>query len=1345
MNNIKIGVKLIGGFLIVAIIAAVIGIFGIMNLKAIDKADTVLFEKMTVPLGILVDYSTTFQRVRINMRDMIRANDQATIDKFEALIVDMNKSLEKGAEEYMKTFVDKEDERIFNEFMEKEKVYDGYAEEIQKLAKQNKDTEAYAILDGDALAAGKAANDALDKMTELNITSAKNQSDKNTKTANSATTIMITVLSIGVLIAMFIGIFLTLSITGPLMKGVAMMQEMAKGHLGTRLKMNRKDEIGILADAMDGFSEDLQNNVVATVQKIANGDVSNDVKAKDNQDEISPALVKLTENIRLLIADAAMLSKAAVEGKLATRADASKHQGDYRKIVQGVNDCLDSVIGPLNVAAKYVDDISKGNIPSKITDSYNGDFNSIKNNLNQCIDAVNNLVFDAGMLSKAAVEGKLATRADASKHWGDFRKVVQGVNDCLDSVIGPLNVAAKYVDDISKGNIPAKITDAYNGDFNNIKNNLNQCIDAVNNLVTDAGMLSKAAVEGKLATRADATKHWGDFRKVVQGVNDCLDSVIGPLNVAAKYVDDISKGNIPAKISDTYNGDFNTIKNNLNQCIDAVNNLVADAGMLSKAAIDGKLATRADASKHWGDFRKIVQGVDDCLDAVIGPLNVAADYVDKISKGNIPPKITDKYNGDFNTLKNNLNTCIDAVNALVSDAGLLSVAAVEGKLATRADASKHQGDFRKIVQGVDDCLDAVIGPLNVAAKYVDDISKGNIPSKITDTYNGDFNTLKNNLNKCIDAVNALVADAGLLSKAAVDGKLATRADASKHEGDFRKIVQGVDDCLDAVIGPLNVAADYVDKISKGNIPPKITDKYNGDFNTLKNNLNTCIDAVNALVADAGLLSVAAVEGKLATRADAAKHQGDFRKIVQGVDDCLDAVIGPLNVAAKYVDDISKGNMPAKITDNYNGDFNTIKNNLNQCIDAVNNLVKDANTLAQAGVDGRLQTRADASKHNGDFRRIVEGVNMTLDAVIIPINEAQAVMEKVAARDMTARVKGDYKGDLDKIKQAINSAVDNLDTALTQVAEATDQVSSASQQISSGSQSLAQGANEQASSLEEVSSSLEEMASMTKQNAENSNQAKNLAGEANKNADIGAESMAKMSDAINKIKDSSDQTAKIVKTIDEIAMQTNLLALNAAVEAARAGEAGRGFAVVAEEVRNLAQRSAQAAKNTADMISESVKNAEGGVKIAAEVTKSFESITVGVKKVNDLIAEIAAASGEQSQGIEQVNTAVAQMDKVTQQNAANSEESASAAEELSSQSEELAGMVAQFALTQSTQKRPVVTAARQTVQMGAPAHKPMIGMSGQAKSNGRKPAPRRKVESVSADDVIPMDDEVLKEF
>jgi methyl-accepting chemotaxis protein len=255
----------------------------------------------------------------------------------------------------------------------------------------------------------------------------------------------------------------------------------------------------------------------------------------------------------------------------------------------------------------------------------------------------------------------------------------------------------------------------------------------------------------------------------------------------------------------------------------------------------------------------------------------------------------------------------------------------------------------------------------------------------------------------------------------------------------------------------------------------------------------------------------------------------------------------------------------------------------------------------------------------------------------------------------------------------------IQDVVRQLTEGAEQVASASGQISSASQSLAEGATEQAAGLQETSSSLEEMASMTKKNADNAQQANTLAEEAKKSAGTGAESMNRMNAAILDIQKSSDETAKIIKVIDEIAFQTNLLALNAAVEAARAGEAGKGFAVVAEEVRNLAIRSAEAAKNTASMIEESVKNSKNGVDIATEVGKVLEEIVQSVGKTTNLVSEIAAASQEQAKGIDQVNSAVSQMDKVTQQNAANAEESASASEELSAQAQAMNEMVNQLAV------------------------------------------------------------------
>jgi methyl-accepting chemotaxis protein len=278
----------------------------------------------------------------------------------------------------------------------------------------------------------------------------------------------------------------------------------------------------------------------------------------------------------------------------------------------------------------------------------------------------------------------------------------------------------------------------------------------------------------------------------------------------------------------------------------------------------------------------------------------------------------------------------------------------------------------------------------------------------------------------------------------------------------------------------------------------------------------------------------------------------------------------------------------------------------------------------------------------------------------------------------------------------------------QLTSGAEEVASVAQQISGSSESLASSSSQQAASMEETSASVEEMTSMIKRNASHADEAKTLADQATRSAQEGTDAMGKMSQAIDDIKKSSDQTAKIIKTIDDIAFQTNLLALNAAVEAARAGEAGKGFAVVAEEVRNLAQRSADAARDTSEMITTAVANSEKGVSISQEVGGFLTSISEGAEKVNTLIAEIASASGEQAEGIDQINQAISQMDQVTQTTAATAEESAAAASELSAQASEVMGTVEE--LDRMVESRRAAEQHRsagnqRTKPETRPAHKP----------------------------------------
>jgi methyl-accepting chemotaxis protein len=423
---------------------------------------------------------------------------------------------------------------------------------------------------------------------------------------------------------------------------------------------------------------------------------------------------------------------------------------------------------------------------------------------------------------------------------------------------------------------------------------------------------------------------------------------------------------------------------------------------------------------------------------------------------------------------------------------------------------------------------------------------------------------------------------------------------------------------------------------------------------------------------------------------------------------------------------------------------------------IRGVVDETSRLTVSARVGQLSARADAAHYEGSFAELLDGVNATLDAVVGPINESTQVLERVAQRDLRARMTGEYAGDFAKIKTAINTAVANLDEALSQVTLVASQVASAADQIAGGSQSLARGAGQQAASLEEVSSSLAEMASMTKQSAANAKEGRGMAEQARGSAGAGVESMQRLIDAIERIKQSSDATAKIVKTIDEIAFQTNLLALNAAVEAARAGDAGRGFAVVAEEVRSLAMRAAEAAKTTAGLIEESVKNAEAGVVANTDVTNRLGEINGHVQRLGDVMAEIAAAGDQQSQGVVQINGAVEQMNTVTQQVAASSEESAASSEELSSQAKGMREMVARFALTRAAEASPSRRTASARPAAAAPVSRPA------AKASRPQPAPRtaRPVDAArpagagalattvaaSAAALIPLDDdEALTEF
>ncbi|MEP6779472.1 MAG: methyl-accepting chemotaxis protein [Gemmatimonadaceae bacterium] len=379
--------------------------------------------------------------------------------------------------------------------------------------------------------------------------------------------------------------------------------------------------------------------------------------------------------------------------------------------------------------------------------------------------------------------------------------------------------------------------------------------------------------------------------------------------------------------------------------------------------------------------------------------------------------------------------------------------------------------------------------------------------------------------------------------------------------------------------------------------------------------------------------------------------------------------------AHAADRLAAGDLSAKVEPR--SEHDVLSRNMNRASETLQGIVSEAQTLIEAGKLGQLSKRGHPQKFKGAYAELITGMNSMLDTVLEPITDAQRVLERVAQRDLTARIEGKYHGDHAAIKNSLNSALENISEVFASLSTAIVQVSAASTQIGAGSQELASGAADQARSVDQVSNRIKHVDARTKANVVDAEDARGAMERAHRDTEHGVESMDQLADAVAQIKKSADATAKIVKTIDEIAFQTNLLALNAAVEAARAGDAGRGFAVVADEVRALAMRAAGAARSTSVLIEESVVKTEAGVKLNEAVRKRLEEIRGGVQRASEMMTSIANGAREQETELAEVSNAMAQIGSLTQRTAANAEESASAAAELSAQANEMHDLASQF--------------------------------------------------------------------
>ncbi len=521
-------------------------------------------------------------------------------------------------------------------------------------------------------------------------------------------------------------------------------------------------------------------------------------------------------------------------------------------------------------------------------------------------------------------------------------------------------------------------------------------------------------------------------------------------------------------------------------------------------------------------------------------------------------------------------------------------------------------------------------PLREVETLAREVSEGKFNSNITYKSKNEVGQLAESVLTVRKTISSIIEHIGGLVTEINKGKLDSQIDEQLFMGEYQAVAQAVNSLSNELIGDSLTLMESFGELGNGNFEATLKQfpgqkaVANEKFNALKKNINLLNDDITKLIEGA-------ISGNLETRVDTGIYKGGWRKLTEGLNNLISAVNQPIQEANGILSELSKGNFDLHVSKNYKGAFAEMMNSMDSMVKSV-----------------------------GSY-----------------INEITDILDTIAESDLRKTISRDYVGKFNQIKLSINKINYELHSTISEIKTAADNVNAGAKQISESSLELASGASTQASSIEELNASILIINEKTQNTAIEAQTANDLSQKSMLSAKDGNQEMLKMLKSMDEIKDASNNISKIIRVIDDIAFQTNLLALNAAVEAARAGEQGKGFAVVAQEVRSLAGRSLQAAKDTAAMIEDTITKINEGTGAARLTADSLHKMVEDIDSVSTIINNIYTATGEQSDGISQITLGINQIAQVVQNNSATSERSAAAAEELNSQSDILVQMVSNF--------------------------------------------------------------------
>jgi methyl-accepting chemotaxis protein len=764
---------------------------------------------------------------------------------------------------------------------------------------------------------------------------------------------------------------------------------------------------------------------------------------------------------------------------------------------------------------------------------------------------------------------------------------------------------------------------------------------------------------------------WVIIRSVVRALDRCT-------TIAAA----VTKGELDVQFPARTDDEVGDLLEAMRGMVGNINALAEDTVEVGRAIASGRLDSRLQAGKHPGDFCRVAQSINIALEEVLGPLNLVAEYLAKVAKGEDLPKITREYRGEFGTIKDNLNTMIDVLYALLAEMHRLSQDTAQGNLKARADLAKYPGGWGELVKGVNATLDNLAAPMREAEAVLARIAVNDLTVDMSGNYQGDFKAFADAINGALVRLRSIQQVFVALSEGNLTYLDGFRKIGRRSEND--QTMPAAIATADALEGLERQVLDLVQAVRDGDLTRRADGTaLKGGYAELIKGMNQLMEAVSAPVQE-----VSAVLGRMALNDCEAKLVKDYQGAWGTLKDALNHATGQLAVIADVTEEVARGDFGRLETFRRIGkrcEQDRLMPGFTRMMETFLRVIEDAVRLAKAGAEGRLEVRADTAGYQGQYVKVVEGLNATLDAVVGPVNEVRRVMAAMEQGDLTARVRGDYRGELQALAQAVNSTAAKLAQTVAGIGDGAGVLASSSEQLTAVSNTMAAGAEQMtqqsgtaAAATEQASGNVKGMAAGVEQISANASTVAGAAEQVSANLNtVGAaveemssnmkvvagtsermtqsvnsvaSAIEQMSASLNEVAKSSGQAAtvagkaaqcadstaavvdklgqsaqeigKVVDMIKGIAAQTNLLALNATIEAASAGEAGKGFAVVANEVKELAKQTASATEDIRAQVAAMQGNTQQAIKAIDEIVRI-------IGEINSISGDIAAAVDQQT--------------------------------------------------------------------------------------------------------------------